>query len=105
MCRKRLTQKVKIQGPIEVELKVSVTNGEGVQGVATIGLGKGCYPSEEKMRKAVAKFERESMPEGFRLMTKREWWDTVCPPTYEEDEDGERYPMHFAVPGGDDYDA
>jgi hypothetical protein len=36
---------MKIQGPIEVELKVSVTNGEGVQGVATIGLGKGCYPN------------------------------------------------------------
>lgn len=96
---------MKIQGPIEVELKVSLTNGEGVDGVATIGLGKGCYPSEERMREAVAKFERESMPEGFRLMTKREWWDTVCPPTYEEDEDGERHPMHFAVPGGDDYDA
>lgn len=63
---------MKIQGPIEVELKVSVTNGEGVDGDATISLGKGSYPSEEKMREAVAKFERESMPEGFRLMTKSE---------------------------------
>lgn len=96
---------MKIQGPIEVELKVIVTNGEGVQGVATIGLGKGCYPSEEEMRQAVANFERESMPEGFRLMTKREWWDTVCPKIYEEDEDGESRLMRFAVPGGDDYDA
>jgi hypothetical protein len=86
-----------------VELKVSITDGE-LQGVATIGLGKGCYPNEEKMREAVAKFERESMPDGFRLMTKREWWDTVCKPTYEEDEDGERHAMRFAVPGGDDYD-
>ena len=95
---------MKIQAPIEVEIKVSITDGE-MQGVATIGLGKGCYPSEEKMREAVAKFGRESMPDGFRLMTKREWWDTVCPPTYEEDEDGERHAMRFAVPGGDDYDA
>lgn len=95
---------MKIQGPIAVEMKVSITNGE-MSGVATIGLGKGKYPTEAELREAVAKFERDEMPEGFRLMTKREWWDTVCPPTYEEEEDGERYAMRFAVPGGDDYDA
>lgn len=95
---------MKIQGPVEVELKVNITDGE-MSGVATIGLGKGKYPTDAELREAVAKFERESMPDGFRLMTKREWWDTVCPPTYEEDEDGERHAMRFAVPGGDDYDA
>lgn len=96
---------MKIQGPIEVELKVSVTNGDGTSGVATIGLGIGKYPTETELREAVARFERESMPDGFRLMTKREYFDTICRPTYEEDEDGERYPMRFAMPGGDDYDA
>lgn len=96
---------MKIQGPIEVEIKVSVTNGEGGNGVATIGLGIGCYPSEEKMREAVAKFEQESMPQGFRLMTKREWWDTVLPPTYEDDDDGDRQAVRFAIPGGDEFDA
>lgn len=96
---------MKIQGPIEVELKLSVTNGEGTNGVVTIGLGKGSYPSEEKMRAAVAECVADSLPEGFRLMTKREWFDTVIPPTYEEDEDGERIPVRFAMPGGDEYDA
>lgn len=96
---------MKIQGPIEIEIKVSVTNGEGVDGVATISLGKGSYPSEEKMREAVAKFEQENMPDGFRLMTKREWWDSVCPVFYEEDDDGERHAISVAVPGGNDYDA
>ena len=95
---------MKIQGPVEVELKVSITDGE-MAGVVTITLGKGKYPTEEELREAVTKFEHEGMPEGFRLMNKREWWDTVCPPTYEEDEDGERHAMRFAVPGGDDYDA
>ena len=95
---------MKIQAPIEVEIKVSITDGE-MQGVATIGLGKGSYPTEEKMREAIAEFERDGMPEGFRLMTKREWRNTVLPPTYEEDEDGNRHATHFAVPGGDDYDA
>lgn len=97
-------QSMKIQGPIEVNIEISITDGKRA-GVATIGLGKGRYPTEAEMREAVAEFERESMPDGFRLMTKREWWDTVLPPTYEEDEDGSRHATHFAVPGGDDYDA
>lgn len=95
---------MKIQGPIEVEIKVSVTNDEGMTGIVTIGLGVGRYPSEAEMKEAIQKFERESMPEGFRLMTKREWWDTVCPPAYEEDEDGERVPVRFAIPGGNNFE-
>lgn len=95
---------MKIQGPVEVELKVSITDGE-VQGVATIGMGKGNYPTDSELRERVAQFEREEMPDGFRLMTKREWWDTVCPPGYDEDEDGNQHKTRFAVPGGDDYDA
>lgn len=81
---------MKLQGPIELEMEVGITNGEGVSGTATIGLGKGSYPTEEKMRKALANFEAEEMPEGFRLMTKREWWDMV-------------YTIRFAMPG-DEYD-
>ena len=97
---------MKLQGPIELEMKVSITNGEGVSGTATIGLGNGSYPTEEKMRKALAEFEADGMPEGFRLMTKREWWDTVVPPTVEEDEDGEVYTSRFAIPGDEhDWDA
>ena len=95
---------MKIQAPIELEIKVSITDGE-VDGVATIGLGKGSYPSEDKIREAVAKFERESLPDGFRLMNKREWWDTVCPTMQQEDEDGEIYTSRFAMPGGDEYAA
>jgi hypothetical protein len=95
---------MKIQGPFEFDIKVSITNGDGVNGVVTISLGKGCYPNEAEMREAIAKVERETLPDGFRLMTKREWWDTLFPPTYEEDEDGEKYVTHFAIPGGDQYD-
>lgn len=95
---------MKIQAPIEVNIEVCITDGKRT-GVATIGLGKGWYPTEQEMRDAVAKFERESMPKGFRLMTKREWWDTVLPPSCEEDEDGNRHMTRFAIPGGDDWDA
>ncbi len=96
---------MKIQGPFEFEIKVSVTNGEGVDGVVTISLGKGRYPSEAERRDAVAEVEVESLPDGFRLMAKREWWDTLFPPTVEEgDDDGEEYVTRFALPGGDQYD-
>jgi len=97
---------MKLQGPIELEMKVSIINGEGVEGVATISLGKGSFPTEEKMRSALSQFESSRMPDGFRLMTKREWWDTVVPPTVEEDEDGEVYTTRFAIPGDEhDWDA
>ncbi len=95
---------MKIQGPFEFEIKVSVTNGEGVDGVITISLGKGRYPTDDEMREAIAKVEREILPDGFRLMTKREWWDTLFPPTVEEDEDGEEHVTRFAMTGGDEYD-
>ena len=88
-----------IQAPIEIEMKLSIISDDGTQGYATIGLGKGTYPSEKKMRDRVMKFEKEEMPDGFRLMNKREWWDTVCPPTHEEDENGEIYTSRFAIPG------
>ena len=93
-----------MHGPFEVEIKVHITNGEGVDGVATIGLGKGTYPTEGTIRAAVARLEREGMPEGFRLMNKREFWDSICPESYEEDEDGERHRVRFAMPGSEDFD-
>jgi hypothetical protein len=95
---------MKLYGPFEIKMKLSVTNDEGMQGVATIGLGKGQYPTPEAIQDAISRFENESMPEGFRLMNKREWWDTVLPPHYDEDEDGERHAIRYAHPGGDDWD-
>lgn len=94
---------MKLQGPIELEMKVSITNGEGVSGTVTIGLGKGVYPTEEAMREAIINLEADGMPDGFRLMTKREWFDTICPPSHEEGEDGEIYTSQFAIPG-DEYE-
>jgi len=39
----------KIQGPVEVELKVHITDGE-MSGVATVGMGIGKYPTAEQLR-------------------------------------------------------
>ena len=93
---------MKLQGPIEVEVKVAITNGEDT-GVATLGLGKGAYPNEDEIRKAVSDLEKE-LPEGFRLMNKREYWDAIMPPPQQELDEGER-PLRWALPGGSEWDA
>lgn len=85
---------ITLQGPVEVELKVHITDGE-VSGVATIGMGKGYFPTEQQLRDRVVKFQAEEMPEGFRLMDKREFWDFICMETAG---------ATFALPGGPEYD-
>jgi hypothetical protein len=87
---------MKIQAPITVEMKVSITNGKR-RGTATVGLGNGRYPTEAEMRDGIAKLiSGGSLPDGYRLMTKREWWDTFC-----MDEAGQI----FAMPGGPEFDS
>lgn len=97
---------VKIQGPVEIEIKVYITDGKR-RGSATIGMGLGSYSlDEQRMRDRVQKFVDEEMPDGFRLMTKREFFDNkVVPPIPAEDDDGEFYLQRFAIPGGEDWDA
>lgn len=96
---------VKLQAPIELELKISIINDDGQQGVATVSMARGRYADEAAIRECVAKFEREGMPDGFRLMTKREWFNSIFGQAREEDEDGEAHYMNFAMPGGDNWDA
>lgn len=45
----------KIQGPIEIEIKVYIADGTR-SGVATITMGKGTYPTEQELRDRVAEF-------------------------------------------------
>lgn len=90
---------MKMQGPVDVELHVAVISDDGKQeGVATIGVGSGRFPTEQDLRDRVAKFETEEMPEGFRLMTKREYFDYLVK---ERTGSSER----LAMPGGPDWDA
>lgn len=87
---------MKIQGPIEVEVKVMIVNpDEQVRGEVTIGMGRGTYPTDEDIRDRVRVFVEDEMPKGYRLMTKREYWDAIC---------GDQFGEQFAMPGGPDYD-
>lgn len=97
---------MKIQGPVEIEIKVYITDGKR-SGAATIGMGLGSFGlTEVRMRERVQKFAAEEMPDGFRLMTKREFFDhAILPPQRSEDEDGDVRTQRFALPGGDEFDA
>lgn len=99
-------ERVKLQAPVEIEVKVSITNEGGSKvGTVTIGIGAGRYPSEAEMRESVAEFVKDQMPDGFRLMTKREWFNNKFGQAIDVDDDGEPIRVNFAIPGGEDWDA
>lgn len=89
------------QGPVEIDLKLHIT--DGIQfGEVTIGMSIGHYSDEQSQRDRVAKFVAEEMPEGFRLMSKREWFDMKIGKAYDgQDEDGNPMFIRVAIPGGD----
>lgn len=86
-------------GPTEFEMQVFVVNDETEQsGRVTIGLGLFDYPSKEKVKDRLAKFEAEELVgalEGFRLMTKEEAWSMVM---------YEKTGTQLAMAGGKDWD-
>lgn len=92
----------KLQAPIEVELKVSITDGKR-NGVVTIGMPLGQYIEASQLRDRVQKFVNDEMPDGFRLMTKREWFNSQFGQAREEDEDGNMVALNIAMPGGEDW--
>jgi hypothetical protein len=87
-----------MRGPVEVELKVCVTDGERF-GVVTIGMGMSHYPTQDEMQERVRKFavdELESAAPGFHLCDKAEYWEYIC----HEKAMGQR----LAMPGGREFD-
>jgi len=88
---------IKIQAPVQVDIKVHFTDGKHA-GEVTIGFRIGKVPTDKEIRERIAKFEREELPKllpGATLMTKRQFWDQLCMENY-----GER----FALPGGEEFD-
>lgn len=95
-----MTVKFILKAPIEIEMLISIISIDEPTrvGTVTFGLGVGNYPTPEKMKAALEKFEAEEMPDGFRLMDKREYFDKLI---REKTGSSER----FALPGGLDWDA
>lgn len=93
----------KLKAPCVISMAVYFTDGEQV-GKAEITMGNGNFPTEEEFRERMAEFEKNEMPEGFSLMNKSEFFNSLIPPQYEDDGDGKRHRIVFATPGGEEWD-
>lgn len=93
-----------LQAPVTVQLAISIINDEtDQQAVATFSLAKGRFHTEESMREALKDFEEKHMPAGFRLMSKREWFNSQFGQVIDTDEDGDPIRMNVAMPGGENW--
>lgn len=97
---------VKLQAPLTVQIAVSIINDtSGQQGVATYSLARGRFHDEASIKAGLAEFESKHMPEGFRLMTKREWFNNEFGQVPEDDGDGNIVHVNVSMPGGENWDA
>ena len=85
-----------MHGPVRVNLEVFITNGEQ-NAMATITMSQpGRYPSPADIEASI-KDALEQLPEGFRLMTKREFWDSLV-------EERAGAPVRLAMPGATEFE-
>lgn len=89
-----------LHGPIDVVLRVHVTNGK--QGAAvTFDMARGTLPTVKTMQDAIQKAlegAQKQLGDDWRLLTKREMFDTIV-----TDKTGSN--ERFAMPGKKDWDA
>lgn len=92
---KSFKEKIKIHFPGSINLLVNITNGE-MRGTITIEFLIGKIPTQEEIIQRIQKAETDgTIPAGFRLMTKRETWDSFCM---------EEFGQKIAMPGGREFD-
>ena len=84
-----MDQPLTLHGPFEIDVRIAITDGSNV-GEATITAKRGHYPTQSEVKASVERALKE-LPEGYRPLTKQEWFDTI-------------YGMRVAIPGGDDWD-
>jgi hypothetical protein len=91
-----------MQAPIDVEVKVYLIGVEDKGQVCTVTLGmkRGSYPTEKAIRERVNQFAAEGVPDGFRLMTKREMFNVILAQTT-----GIENPETVPMPGFSEWDA
>jgi hypothetical protein len=86
----------RIQAPVAVSLEIGITDSKD-SGTVKVTAFRGEFPSEAQMAEMLARFRTnpDELPPGWRLMTKREWWNWFC---------DESLGQRFAMPGGEDFD-
>lgn len=68
---------MKMQGPIEVVLKVYAKQADGKVGSFNVTLPAGTLPERDTLAELLAE-ARKDMPAGFREISKREFWAHMC---------------------------
>jgi len=94
-----MSDKMIFHAPIDIELKIHVTDGEN-EGVVTYTMPAAKFPTIEDLQKAIIEAEKsvkETAGEDFRLMNKQEWFDQ-----WMRQKTGIN--TRFAIPGGKDWD-
>jgi hypothetical protein len=96
---------LKINAPLTVHMEIAIINdATGQQANATFSMPPGRFHDVQKQREQLAEFVKDHMPDGFRLMTKREWFNMTFGRAVDIDDDGDPVYMNYAMPGGEDFD-
>lgn len=85
---------IRIAFPGSLSLVVKITDGERNDEV-TIQFPIGQTPTPQEIADRIAACEKDDMPDGFRLMNKRETWDSFCK---------SEFGKTFTLPGGEQFD-
>lgn len=88
---------MEMNAPIKLELSIYGLNPEtGTQAIVKASLPLGQYPTRETIQ-ALIKQAEESLPEGYELMNKKEFFNAYLAEEYGSQET-------FATPGSPDFD-
>lgn len=86
-----------MHGPFELEAEVYITNGKDA-GAIEVSIGeRGTFVSPHTLKEHLEELISSSMPPGYRLMTKREFFDAIVA------EATAGLAPRLAVPGGEDF--
>jgi len=86
---------LKLKGPYETEITVHITDGNN-EGKITVGLSLATLPTQEDIDEALAKAKATAEDNGFRLMSKSEFFNTMMRERLGATE-------RFSCPGGDEW--
>lgn len=87
---------LKLEGPYETSIAVHITDGER-EGKITINLTLGTPPTRQEIAECVAKAKETAEENGFRLMSKMEFFNAMMRERLGATE-------NFACPGGTEWD-
>jgi len=87
-----------MHAPVSLELAIYITDGRHMGEIEVSVGNRGCFLSQAFIKAGFDQIVADSMPEGYRLMTKREFYDYIMAEATGSN-------MRFAMSGADDFEA